>query len=77
MMENNIKKDFIWNTSGSLMYALTSLVFMIIATRAVGADGSTKRVVENRRVNSLIINRLISTSFKMELLIYAEDDSVC
>ena len=39
-MENNIKKDFVWNTAGSLMYALTSLIFMIIATRAVGADGA-------------------------------------
>ena len=48
-----------------------------ISYEAVGADGSTKRTVENKRVYSVVINRLISTSFKMELLIYAEDDSVC
>ena len=37
-MKNNIKKDFVWNTIGSFIYSLTSLVFMIIATRIVGPD---------------------------------------
>ena len=35
-MKNNIKKDFVWNTAGSLVYSLTSLIFMILVTRIVG-----------------------------------------
>ena len=37
-MNNNIKKNFIWNTIGSFTNAMTSLVFLIIVTRINGVD---------------------------------------
>ena len=37
-MKNNLKKDFIWNTIGSMTNAITSLVFLIIVTRINGVD---------------------------------------
>ncbi|MBQ1496622.1 MAG: hypothetical protein IIZ40_04690 [Bacilli bacterium] len=35
-MENNLKKNFIFNTLGATIYSFTSLFYMIIATRIVG-----------------------------------------
>ena len=37
-MNDNLKKNFIWNTIGSLTNAMTSLVFLIIVTRINGID---------------------------------------
>lgn len=39
-MKNNIKKNFIYNTVGSVLYSMTSLFFMIIVTRVNGLDES-------------------------------------
>lgn len=39
-MKNNIKKDFIWNTVGSLIHAFNSLFFLIIVTRINGINNS-------------------------------------
>lgn len=39
-MKNNIKKNFIFNTIGSVLYSVTSLIFMIIVTRKNGIDES-------------------------------------
>ena len=36
--DNMLKKNFIWNTIGSLFYSCTSLFFMIIVTRINGVD---------------------------------------
>lgn len=38
MMKKNSKKNFIWNTLGSLVNSFTSLFFMIIVTRINGTD---------------------------------------
>ncbi len=35
-----MKRDFLWNSVGSFLYALTSLVLMIIATRVNGLDAA-------------------------------------
>ncbi|MBR2833491.1 MAG: hypothetical protein IKE75_03565 [Bacilli bacterium] len=37
-MKNQIKKNFIYNTIGSVLYSFTSLFFMIIVTRVNGLD---------------------------------------
>ncbi len=37
-MNENIKKNFIWNTIGSFTNAMTSLIFLIIVTRINGID---------------------------------------
>lgn len=37
-MKQNIKKDFVWNTIGTLVNSLTSLAFLIIVTRINGTD---------------------------------------
>lgn len=39
-MKNNIKKNFIYNTVGSILYSFTSFFFMIIVTRVNGLDES-------------------------------------
>ena len=40
MKEKDIKKDFIWNTLGSLIHAFNSLFFLIIVTRINGINNS-------------------------------------
>lgn len=37
-MENNLKKNFILNSIGAVLYSFTSLFYMIIATRIVGTN---------------------------------------
>ena len=37
-MKNNLKKNFIWNSVGSIIYSFTSLFYMIISTRVLGID---------------------------------------
>ncbi len=39
-MNNNLKKDFIWNTLGSLLHAFNSLFFLIIVTRINGLENA-------------------------------------
>lgn len=39
-MENNLKKNFILNSIGAVLYSFTSLFYMIIATRIVGTNGA-------------------------------------
>ena len=40
MKNNTLKKDFIWNTLGSLIHAFNSLFFLIIVTRINGLNNS-------------------------------------
>jgi len=40
MKNNTLKKDFIWNTLGSLIHAFNSLFFLIIVTRINGLENS-------------------------------------
>ena len=37
-MEKNVKKNFIWNTMGSLLFGFTSLFLLVIITRINGVD---------------------------------------
>lgn len=39
-MNDNLKKDFIWNTLGSLIHAFNSLFFLIIVTRINGLENA-------------------------------------
>ena len=39
-MKTSLKKDIIWNTLGSTLYAFTSLVFLVVATRVNGAEAA-------------------------------------
>ena len=38
MIENNLKKNFIWNTLGTAIYTFNSLFFMIMVTRINGLE---------------------------------------
>ncbi len=40
MKNNTLKKDFVWNTLGSLIHAFNSLFFLIIVTRINGLENS-------------------------------------
>ena len=40
MKNSTLKKDFIWNTLGSLIHAFNSLFFLIIVTRINGLENS-------------------------------------
>ncbi|MDD3304941.1 MAG: hypothetical protein PHT75_02290 [Bacilli bacterium] len=35
---NNIKKDYFWNTLGTIFYAFNSLIFLVIVTRINGLE---------------------------------------
>ena len=40
MKNKELKKDFIWNTIGSLVHAFNSLFFLIIVTRINGIENA-------------------------------------